>query len=63
MRRTLDCVQDMLAAPLDHWVHNMHDNEYFKDRSNPFFGETHLLAFCKMLPKKLNVRISSVDCQ
>ena len=31
--------QDMLAAPLDHWVHNLHDNDYYKDRSNPFFGE------------------------
>lgn len=40
---------DMLAAPLDHWVHNLHDNDYFKDRSNPFFGHvlerTWSLAF------------------
>jgi hypothetical protein len=29
---------DLVAAPLDHWVHNMHDNVHYKDTSNPFFG-------------------------
>ena len=33
-------LQDLLAAPLDHWMHDQHDNEYYKDRSNPFFGES-----------------------
>jgi hypothetical protein len=31
-------VQEMVAAPLDHWIHNTHDNSFYKDTSNPFFG-------------------------
>lgn len=29
---------DLLAAPLDHWIHKQHDNSFYKDMSNPFFG-------------------------
>ena len=32
-------LQDLVSAPLDHWVHAQHDGDGFKDVSNPVFGE------------------------
>jgi hypothetical protein len=33
-------LQELLSAPMDHWVHSMHNNPAFKDPSNSFFGHT-----------------------
>lgn len=47
-------MQDILAAPLDHWVHNVHNNDFYKDRSNPFFGEPtqHMPEYTKRLQQQ-----------
>lgn len=32
-------LQDMVAAPSDHWVHEYHQFDTLKDQSNPYMGE------------------------
>lgn len=38
--KTSEClyVQEMVAAPKEHWIHEYHDYESLKDPTNPYMG-------------------------
>lgn len=63
--RTISNSQDVLSAETDHWIHSTHTNDYYKDKSNPMFGEYSFWLITKAgvnLTKPPDLRAYSSRC-